>query len=90
MYVHIGNSVTLLSQDIIGIFDLDNASTGKDTRAFLRRAEEEGMVIAAGDELPKSMVVCSPRGSWQRVYVSPLGVGALQGRTAAGASAYSV
>ena len=72
MYLHLGSNVSVPTADIIGIFDLDNTSTSAITRAFLRSAEEEGMVIDVGEELPKSMVVCCPRGSWQRVYISPL------------------
>ena len=80
MYLHIGNNVTVFSQDVVAIFDLDNASTSAITRSFLRQAEEEGMVIAAGEELPKSIVLCCPQGSWQRVYLSPLSSAALAGR----------
>ena len=80
MYLHLGNNLSVPVEDIIGIFDLDNASTGRDTRAFLRGAEEEGMVRAAGEDLPKSLVVCCPRGSWQRVYISPLAPATLLGR----------
>ena len=80
MYLHLGNNVSVPLDDIIGIFDLDNASTSRTTRAFLRAAEEEGMVITVGDDLPKSLVVCCPRGSWQRVYISPLASSTLHGR----------
>ena len=38
------------------------------------------MVITVGMELPKSLVVCCPRGSWQRVYISPLAPATLLGR----------
>ena len=80
MYLHLGSNVSVPLDDIIGIFDLDNASTSKTTRAFLRAAEEEGMVITVGEDLPKSLVVCCPRGSWQRVYISPLASSTLHGR----------
>ena len=80
MYLHLGNNVSVPLDDIIGIFDLDNASTSRTTRAFLRAAEEEGMVITVGEDLPKSLVVCCPRGSWQRVYISPLAASTLHGR----------
>ena len=72
MYLHLGSKISVPLDDIIGIFDLDNASTSRTTRAFLRAAEEEGMVINVGEELPKSIVVCCPEGSWQRVYISPI------------------
>lgn len=80
MYLHLGNNISVPLDDIIGIFDLDNASTARDTRRYLRAAEEEGMVITVGEELPKSLIVCCPRGSWQRVYISPLASATLQGR----------
>ena len=80
MYLHLGSNVSVPLDDIIGIFDLDNASTSRITRAFLRAAEEEGMVINVEGDLPKSLVVCCPRGSWQRVYISPLAAATLQGR----------
>lgn len=80
MYLHLGNNIAVPTDDIIGIFDLDNASTARSTRNFLRTAEEEGMVTAVGGDLPKSLVVCCPRGSWQRVYVSPLTPQTLLGR----------
>ena len=72
MYLHLGSNVSVRWEEVVGIFDLDNASTPPATRAFLRAAEEEGMVIAVGEDLPKSVVVCCPQGSWQRVYISPL------------------
>ena len=80
MYLHLGNTVSVPWEDIVAIFDLDNASTAKDTRTFLREAEKQGMVIAVGTELPKSLVVCCPPGSWQRVYLSPMNPATLLGR----------
>lgn len=80
MYLHIGSNLSVPTEDIIGIFDIDNATTAKSTREFLKAAEDEGMVTAAGGDLPKSLVVCCPRGSWQRVYISPLSPATLLGR----------
>lgn len=80
MYLHIGNNVSVPAEDIVGIFDLDNASTSRFTRAYLRAAEEDGMVVTVGTDLPKSLVVCCPKGSWQRVYISPLASSTLLGR----------
>ena len=80
MLLHLGSSTSVPAEDIIGIFDLDNASTSRFTRDFLRAAEEEGMVLSVGEELPKSLVVCCPRGSWQRIYLSSLAPATLLGR----------
>lgn len=80
MYLHLGNNISVPTDDVIGIFDLDNATTSRATRDFLSAAEEEGMILEVGRDLPKSMVVCCPRGSWQRVYLSPLASATLLGR----------
>ena len=80
MYLHLGNNVSVPTEDIVGIFDMDNSSTSRITREFLRAAEEEGMVITVGTDLPKAIVVCCPEGSWQRVYISPLASSTLMGR----------
>lgn len=84
MYLHLGSHISIPTDDIIGIFDIDNVTTARSTREYLKSAEDEGMVIAVGDDLPKSLVVCCPRGSWQRVYVSPLTPQTLLGRMETG------
>ena len=89
MYLHLGSNISVPTGDIVGVFDLDNASISKYTRQFLRSAQEEGMMIPVADELPKSLVVCCPRGSWQRVYLSPLAPATLLGRLEADAALFS-
>ena len=71
MYLHLGQDYVVHTRDIIGIFDIDSSSVAKNTRQFLRRAEEEGAVVTVSGELPKSFVVCAePDG--QRVYLRQL------------------
>lgn len=74
MYLHLGNGVVVRKPDVLGVFDLDNASTGAVTRNFLARAEKAGQVVSvAGLELPKSFVVCAgASGGGQRVYLCQL------------------
>ena len=57
MYLSIGNDMAVREKSIIGIFDLDNTSTSRDTRDFLRRAEQAGRVVNVSPELPKSFLV---------------------------------
>ena len=74
MYLHLGNGVAVRKPEVLGIFDLDNASTAAITRNYLARAEKAGQVTSvAGLELPKSFVVCAPPGGGrQRVYLCQL------------------
>ena len=73
MYLHLGNDVAVRKDDILGVFDLDNTSQSHITRKYLAGAERAAQVInAAGDELPKSFVVCRAPEGGQRVYLCQL------------------
>ena len=57
MYLHAGNNFMIREKNIIGIFDMDNATIGSDTKKFLKAAEKEGRLLSAVEELPKSMIL---------------------------------
>lgn len=80
MYLHIGNNVMLPQRHIIGIFDLEITSQAKITAGFLKRAEEEGVVIDACEDIPKSFLVCDHPYHRQIVYLSQLNSRTLLGR----------
>ena len=78
MYLSIGNDMAVREKSIIGIFDMDNTSTSKRTRDFLKAAEQEGGVIPC-DDLPKSFIVTTEYGM-TRVYESTLATATLEKR----------
>ncbi len=57
MYLHAGNNKLIRSKSIIGIFDMDNATVGADTRAFLKQAEKKGRLEISKEEIPKSFIL---------------------------------
>ncbi|MBP3654100.1 MAG: DUF370 domain-containing protein [Oscillospiraceae bacterium] len=70
MYLHIGNHYYVRKQDILGIFDMDNATYSYRTRETLNRAEKAGSVInAAENEIPNSFVLCRD-GDETKIYLS--------------------
>jgi len=77
MYLHLGNAAVVPHRDILGIFDLDNATVSHITRDFLRQAQQSRQVRDAGGgyDLPKSFVL-TQGGVW----LSPLGSATLQKR----------
>lgn len=81
-YLHIGQNVMLEDRRIIGIFDLDNTTESKITRTFLNQAEEEGVVLTAVEDIPKSFVVCDHPYHRQIVYISQLNSSTLARRSA--------
>ena len=80
MYLHLGQNVMVRNQDVLGIFDLDNTTWSFRTRRFLERAEQEGRVIALGDDLPRSFVLADGREDGPVVYLTPLSPAALSAR----------
>ena len=72
MYLHLGQNVVVPFREVLGVFDLDNASFSHRTRAFLERAEKEGQVFNVSDDLPRSFVLCTPEEGKSTVYLSQL------------------
>ncbi len=78
MYLSIGNDMAVRDSSVIGIFDMDNTSTSKRTRAFLAAAEKQGEVVPC-DDLPKSFVLTAEYGM-HRIYLSALSASTLEKR----------
>ena len=64
MYLHIGGDAAVRDEDILAVFDMDNATASHITRAALRRAEREKKVITTADERPRSFVRSSDDTGW--------------------------
>lgn len=79
MYLSIGGDMAVRVTSILGIFDLDNTTTSRRTRAFLERAEREGQVVSAGEDLPKAFVLTSEYGL-PRVYLTQFSAATLERR----------
>lgn len=79
MYLHLGNDVIVPKKEIIGIFDIENTSVSKDTRAFLSAEAKKGEVIYITQELPKSFILCQRDGVC-KTYVSQISAATLKKR----------
>ena len=79
MYLHVGNKKSIRLSSIIGIFDTDNATLSKTSRAYLSTAQKKGNVVAASEEIPKSFVLYREN-HCDRICFSQLSSSALAGR----------
>lgn len=68
MYLHIGGDFLLRSEDIVGIFDIENTSVSKITKEFLKESEKNKKVITTSYDLPRSYVLDKE----SRVFISPI------------------
>ena len=67
MYLHLGQGTVVPFDEIIGVFDLDNATYQKKTRDTLEILEDEGKLHPLGERLPVSLVVTD-----SAAYLSPI------------------
>ena len=77
MFIHAGKNKNLRSASIVGIFDADSATVGKDMKKFLAGKQNEGKLITISDELPKAFVLCDDG----KVYFTQLSVKTLTDRS---------
>ena len=63
MFIHIGLDKVIRSDDVLGIFDLDNTTVSKVTRDYLSAAQKKGEITDVCTDLPKSFVVCAENGA---------------------------
>ena len=80
MYLHLGQNVMVPKAAVLGVFDLDNTTWSFRTRRFLERAEQEGRVVAVGDDLPRSFVLAQEGEGPPMVYITALSSAALSAR----------
>ena len=76
MYLQIGTENFIKTEEIIGIFDLDNTTVSKATRDYLNKAEKDGEVKTVSFDLPKSFIVSTENGK-RKVYISPYSTGTI-------------
>ena len=79
MYMHLGNETAINLKSVTGVFDLENTTIGRDTKAFLDRAAKENRIVNVSMEMPKSFIVCMEHGR-ETVYISQISAETLRKR----------
>lgn len=76
MYLQLGQDTVIRTDNIIGIFDLDNTTVQKGTRDYLNNAEKNGETKYVSYDLPKSFVVSEKNGK-REIYITHLATNTL-------------
>ena len=71
MFLHIGGNVVVPMSSVIAIFDMDTATTSKDSKEFIRIAEEEGFISTIAEDLPKTFVITEINKK-SKIYLTPI------------------
>lgn len=57
-YLHLGADVNVLSDELIGIFDIEKTTVKKSVNDYLSRCQKDGSIYYVSLDMPKSFVVC--------------------------------
>lgn len=76
MYLQVGTEKFITTENIIGIFDLDNTTVSKASRDYINNAEKQGEVETVSFDLPKSFILCNEKGK-RKIYISPYSTGTI-------------
>jgi hypothetical protein len=79
MFLHVGNNKNIRLCNVVGIFDMDNATLSAVTRKYLSGMQKENLVESAIEEIPKSFVLYYEMGEF-KICFSQLSTAALKGR----------
>ena len=79
MFLHVGNHKNIRIRDVVGIFDMDQATLSAVTRKFLTEKEKQLLVEIAAVEIPKSFILFEENGLY-KICFSPLSSASLKGR----------
>lgn len=73
MFLHLGENTVITTDEIIGIFDLDNTTVSKATRDYLSIMQKNKKIIDVSYDLPKSFILCQKKETGENVvYISPI------------------
>ena len=61
MFLYLGGDITVKSEDVIGIFDIEECSVSRMTADYLNSCQKKGVVENVSSEMPKAFIVCSDK-----------------------------
>ena len=79
MFLHIGGDVVIPMKNVIAILDIETTTLSKDTKDFLRIAEEEGFIRTISADLPKTFIITEVDKK-SKIYLSSISSVTLQKR----------
>lgn len=65
VYLYLGSDVSVHTDDVIGIFDIERTTVNKSVNEFLRVCQKSGQIYYVSLDLPKSFIITD-----NSVYVS--------------------
>lgn len=76
MYLFLGGEVTVRSDDVIGIFDIEECSVSRITADFLNACQKKSQIVNISEDMPKSFII-----STDKTYISNVSHNTIRKRT---------
>lgn len=61
MYLFLGGEVTVKSDDVIGIFDIEECSVSRTTADFLNACQKKSQIVNISEDMPKSFIITTSK-----------------------------
>ncbi len=73
MFLHLGENTVISTENLVGIFDMDNTTVSKTTRDYLAKMQKDKKIVDVSFDLPKSFILCRDKKTGEDVvYISPI------------------
>lgn len=59
MFLFLGGDISVRSEDVIGIFDIEECSVSRTTAEYLNSCQKRSLIVNVSEDLPKSFIVAS-------------------------------
>lgn len=57
MFLYLGGDITVRSDEVIGIFDIERCSVSRVTAEYLNFCQKNGRIVNVSEDMPKSFIV---------------------------------
>lgn len=57
MFLFLGGEVSVRSDDVVGIFDIEECSVSRVTADYLNACQKSGRIVNVSEDMPKSFIV---------------------------------
>ena len=57
MFLFLGGDITVRSEDIIGVFDIEECSVSRITADYLNSCQKKTQIVNISEDMPKSFII---------------------------------
>ena len=59
MFLFLGGDISVRSDDVIGVFDIEECSVSRTTAEYLNSCQKKSLIVNVSEDIPKSFIVAS-------------------------------